>query len=80
MLWKGGGKITMSFVIYKLRIFPQLFKIVIDNEKQKHLNLILRSKSVVSAFASHAVIFCRIMKYLWNFVTNNGVCMNLKLF
>ena len=26
----GGGKITMYFAIYKLRIFPQLFKIVID--------------------------------------------------
>ena len=26
----GGGKITMYFAIDKLRIFPQLFKIVID--------------------------------------------------
>ena len=26
----GGAKITMYFAIYKLRIFPQLFKIVID--------------------------------------------------
>ena len=69
----------MYFVIYKPRIFPQLSKIVIDNEMQKNLNLILRSKSVVSAFAlcSH---FRRVMKYLWNFVTNNGVCIDLKNF
>ena len=50
----------MYFVIYKPRIFPQLFKIVIDNEKQKHLNLILRSKSVVSVFASCVVIFAEL--------------------
>ena len=49
---KGGGNITMYFVICKPRIFPQLSKIAVDNEKQKHLNLILRSKRVVSAFAS----------------------------
>ena len=50
----------MYFAIYKPRIFPQLFKIVIDNEKQKHLNLILRSKRAVSAFASCAVTFAEL--------------------
>ena len=50
----------MYFVIYKLWMFPQLSKIVIDNEKQKHLNLILRSKSVFSAFASCAVILAEL--------------------
>ena len=48
---EGGGDVTMFFVIYKPRIFPQLSKIAVDNEKQKHLNLILRSKRVVSSFA-----------------------------
>ena len=54
ILYEGGGgdDVTMYFVIYKPRIFPQFSKIEIDNEKQKHLNLIFRSKSVVSAFAS----------------------------
>ena len=49
---EGVGDVPMYFVIYKPRIFPQLSKIDVDNEKQKHLNLILRSKRVVSAFAS----------------------------
>ena len=48
---KGASNITMYFVIYKPRILPQLSKIAVDNEKQKHLNLILRSKRGVSAFA-----------------------------
>ena len=76
---EGGGDVTMYFVIYKPRIFPQLSKIAVDNEKQKHLSLILRSKRVVSAFASCSY-FCQGMKYLWNFVTNNGVCINLNNF
>ena len=70
---------TMYFVIYKPRIFPQLSKIEVENEKQKHLNLILRSERVVSTFASCSH-FCRDMKYLWNIVTSNGVCINLKNF
>ena len=43
-----GGEITMYFAIYKLRMFPQLFKIgiaLINKQKQKHLNLILMSVS-----------------------------------
>ena len=45
-----GGEITMYFAIYKLRMFPQLFKIgiaLINKQKQKHLNLILMSVSVM---------------------------------
>ena len=34
-MWWKGDNITMYFVIYKLRIFPQLSKIVINNEMQK---------------------------------------------
>ena len=51
VLWRrGGGEITMYFAIYKLRMFPQLFKIgiaLINKQKQKHLNLILTSVSVM---------------------------------
>ena len=50
VLWRGGGEITMYFAIYKLRMFPQLFKIgiaFINKQKQKHLNLILTSVSVM---------------------------------
>ena len=52
--------------------FPKLMVMI----KQKHLNLILRSKRVVSAFVS-CNQFCQSMRYLWNFVTNNDVCINL---
>ena len=48
----GEGEETIYFVIYRPRMFPQLSKIHGNNEKQKHLNLILRSKRVVSASAS----------------------------
>ena len=50
VLWRRGGEITMYFAIYKLRMFPQLFKIgiaFINKQKQKHLNLILMSVSVM---------------------------------
>ena len=65
-MWRrvGGLLSTLPFISRGFSLsFSKLW--LIDNEKQKHLNLILRSKKAFSAFASCAVTFSEFWNICW---------------